>query len=606
MSQPENQNPAIKESEIALDKLYNALKNKHSFIFEAGAGAGKTYSLIKALHYLIHENGHIFSKKHKQIACITYTNAAREEIENRIDKHHVVYTETIHAFCWSIIKSFQHEIKKLLPGIGKWEERINEYITYKQEEYSQQDENVKEESNATIEDALGKKEVIYQLGYPSIDEHQITLHHDDVLNITVKLLEKEKFRNIVYSKFPIILIDEYQDTFAPFAEALNTYFITPSSGPQIGFFGDHWQKIYGNGCGKIENEKLVYIPKNANFRSVAPIVAILNKMRPNLIQEVENPDSVGNTIVFNTNAWNGTRRTGGHWAGDLPPEHAHKYLTHVRSILEKDGWDFSPDRTKILMLTHNVLAEEQGYKQLANIFGNNDAYIKKENKYLAYFMDYLEPICEAYSSKKYGNMFSIIGSGKSGVFSHTDKEHWHKTMNRLLELREKGNIGEVIDFLLKNGKPNLPESLIKSEKYYSEYIETENEEVPHKIALLRTLRNISYKEVMAVTQFVNNHTPFATKHSVKGEEYDNVLVVIGRGWNQYNFDQMLSWFSDGVPTGKQETFERSRNLFYVVCSRPKKNLAILFTQLLSPQAINTLETWFHKDNIIALDATLPE
>lgn len=68
---------------------------------------------------------------------------------------------------------------------------------------------------------------------------------------------------------------------------------------------------------------------------------------------------------------------------------------------------------------------------------------------------------------------------------------------------------------------------------------------------------------------------------MKGAEFENVLVVCGRGWNQYNWNQMLEWSNTAVPDEKIDTFERNRNLFYVACSRPKKRLAILFTQQLS-------------------------
>ena len=89
-----------------------------------------------------------------------------------------------------------------------------------------------------------------------------------------------------------------------------------------------------------------------------------------------------------------------------------------------------------------------------------------------------------------------------------------------------------------------------------------------------------------------------TKHGVKGAEFENVLVVVGRGWNQYNFGEMLELAGASViPVAKEEAFERNRNLFYVACSRPQKRLAILFTQLLSPEAIATLESWFGADAV---------
>src|SRR3546814_3714825 len=86
---------------------------------------------------------------------------------------------------------------------------------------------------------------------------------------------------------------------------------------------------------------------------------------------------------------------------------------------------------------------------------------------------------------------------------------------------------------------------------------------------------------MARYRFIEGHTPFATKHGVKGAEFENVLVVVGRGWNKYNFAQMLEWIDAGPPPDKLEFFENNRNLFYVACSRPKVRLALLFTQVLT-------------------------
>ena len=105
-----------------------------------------------------------------------------------------------------------------------------------------------------------------------------------------------------------------------------------------------------------------------------------------------------------------------------------------------------------------------------------------------------------------------------------------------------------------------------------------------------------------MTNYHNGHSPFETKHGVKGAEFENVIVVIGRGWNRYNFNEMLELaLNPGtVPPNKQEAFERNRNLFYVVCSRPKTRLALLFTQKLSDGAMQTLRAWFGTGTIEAL------
>jgi DNA helicase-2/ATP-dependent DNA helicase PcrA len=79
------------------------------------------------------------------------------------------------------------------------------------------------------------------------------------------------------------------------------------------------------------------------------------------------------------------------------------------------------------------------------------------------------------------------------------------------------------------------------------------------------------------------------------------LVVVGRGWNRYNFEEMLALASlPKIPSEKQDAFERNRNLFYVVCSRPKRRLALLFTQKLGQDALGTLSRWFGAENINSL------
>ena len=59
-----------------------------------------------------------------------------------------------------------------------------------------------------------------------------------------------------------------------------------------------------------------------------------------------------------------------------------------------------------------------------------------------------------------------------------------------------------------------------------------------------------------------------------GEEYDNVVFVISKGWNQYQFETYAPMITGHtpIPNGKQTSYERNRNLFYVCCSRPRKRL----------------------------------
>jgi hypothetical protein len=124
------------------------------------------------------------------------------------------------------------------------------------------------------------------------------------------MLKHAKFRTLFASRYPIILIDEYQDTNAVWVEAIKAHFLGQAGSPLFGFFRDHWQKIYEEGCGEIVHPALTVIGKQAIFRSVQTIVDCFNRMRPELTQFSEDPNSTGDIRVFHINNWRATRRTG--------------------------------------------------------------------------------------------------------------------------------------------------------------------------------------------------------------------------------------------------------------------------------------------------------
>ncbi len=140
------------------------------------------------------------------------------------------------------------------------------------------------------------------------------------------------------------------------------------------------------------------------------------------------------------------------------------------------------------------------------------------------------------------------------------------------------------------------------EKDLKAYVPKDGEEMPPALQEVSKLRKVSYQEIKNLRRYLAGFSPFETKHGVKGDQFENVIVVIGRGWNHYNFGEMLE-FAGGkpIPAKKAEGFERNRNLFYVACSRSQKRLALLFTQKLSIDAIKTLAKWFGADALVELD-----
>ncbi|MEO5361716.1 MAG: ATP-dependent helicase [Nitrospirota bacterium] len=572
-------NPALQAAQEALRDIFDCIDEQNSFIVEAGAGSGKTYSLVEALKYLIKNKGKELLAQYQQVACISYTNVASNEISSRIYSHPAIHSSTIHSFCWLIIKNYQSVLRKELSiSDEKW---------------------IKKLKDLNISDGIGTRTISYdEFGHRSIKETSVSLHHDDVLELTVRLIEKyPKFRKLLVDRYPVIFIDEYQDTDKGFVDVLKKCFIDSGDKYErkllFGFFGDPWQKIYDDVCGAIEHKSLKIIFLRSNFRSSPVIINILNSMRQNPHQEAANPEAEGFVKVYHTNGWEvSNRRTGTHWKGDLPADVAHKYLDFIKKQLTSEGWDFAPEKTKILMLTHTVLANEQGYANIANVFEYKESFTKKNDPYIAFLVETVEPVSISYKNKRYGEMFQVLG-GRPYIQSQDDKKNWHNHMDELLKLRDNGTIGEVIEHLKLKDYIRLPDAVQSRED------ELNKDDENSSIDRIRNLRMIQYKEIIALTNYINNNTPFSTQHSVKGEEYENVLVVIGRGWNFYDFNKFLEEATKDVPEN-QLFYERNRNLFYVVCSRPKKRLAVLFTQELSSIAMETIKCWFGPEAVCGL------
>ena len=105
--------------------------------------------------------------------------------------------------------------------------------------------------------------VAYMLGSRYIDNGTLYLYHDDVIKLFAKFLDNIKLRRLLSLRYPIVLIDEYQDSFKILTDKFIEHFVEGSKTIQFGFFGDSWQTIYtSNGaCGKIDSNQLIEIKK---------------------------------------------------------------------------------------------------------------------------------------------------------------------------------------------------------------------------------------------------------------------------------------------------------------------------------------------------------
>ena len=275
-------------------QIIDTLQKGYNFRVEAGAGSGKTYSLNKVIEWIQVNKWKQYRKKNQHVVCITYTNAAVDVISGRLANDSFIIPSTIHSFAWNAIKQYQSTLIKF----------ISEDETFR----------------STEGDFFAIRKVEYTLGHRYNENGIMYLYHDDVIRLFAALLDNAKFRRVFSDKYPLILIDEYQDSLKPIIDRFLEYFISLNSGPQFGFFGDSWQTIYqsNKACGLIQHENIVEIKKGANFRSAPKIVDLLNFIRPELPQRSAIDNFAGEVTVITCDDYIGERRTDRNFKGDLP------------------------------------------------------------------------------------------------------------------------------------------------------------------------------------------------------------------------------------------------------------------------------------------------
>ena len=546
-----------------LEQIKQLIDKKQSFLLEAGAGSGKTRTLIESLKFLIETKSKDLSDHNQYIACITYTNVAVDEINERIDNNPLVLALTIHEFLWHVIKNYQKELKL-------------EIIKYDKEESKNPIEN--------LDEILRTEKITYSQYGRRFENGKIT--HEDVINFSSKIFEKyPKIGKIVTNKFPYIFIDEYQDTEERTVKLIIEDLLLNNEGRiTIGFFGDSMQKIYNQGVGKIEHDKLVKITKEDNYRCSKQVINLLNELRPELIQNAAGENKNGSISFISCN-------------NDLTNQNNYQ---KTLEFLKSEGWDFNSSKeeildTKVLMLTHRGIADKLGYNRILatySILGRwgRDRLLNKEELFANFILNKIERLVELIENKKYGLFIKLLGISDYKIIKHEDKKIINDLVNELANLRKNKTVKEVLDYVFDNNLLVQPIKMI-------EFIDTiEEEGNENKKEFYDSLMKLDYYEFISLYKYIEDLTPFSTKHGVKGAEFDNVLVVVDdSAWNQYKFNDVF-----GNVTTNQNRFQRSLNLLYVCCSRAKNNLVVLSLSSMDNAALKTIDKWF-KGNVINIE-----
>ncbi len=525
-----------------LEELLPIVQQGKNFLLSGGAGSGKTYTLIQILNAIFRD------KPKSTVACITFTKVAANEIRSRTPYENL-WISTIHEFLWSCISLYQENLKKSL-------------VTLLEMEKSAQGTGIKSEEIYNLEFFKDKK--IQYRDYQKLEDGIVS--HNAVLKLANYMFKTyPTLSRILKSKYEYILIDEYQDSEKQVIQIFLDYLSEDKYKKNvIGFFGDSMQSIYSQGIGDINNYILngvvQEVIKNDNYRCSTSVINLLNKVRPSLIQEPSENNKKGSvTFLYSRSAIS---------------------IANVKNNIVFNNWDFKSEDTKELYLTHRLVAKENDFSEIYDLYAmNNDRLIKEDNQdSLIKHLFKIQEIIYLYTTKSFNE---FIKKTDYKLKKLSDKEILKSKIDSLKNFQGK-TIEEVIDLA-----DTL--NLVKKDDVFIEFINN-----PEKAEIYNKVKNLKQSQIVNVYNYVKDYSPFSTQHNIKGAEFENVFVVLDNGnWNLYNFEHLFSG------TGNERTIERTKKLFYVCCSRAKENLVVYF-QNPSVAAIGKAQYWFGVDRVIEI------
>lgn len=634
------------ELEPEVQEIFKLIDTKENFLLSGGAGSGKTYSLVQVIRQVIAEN------PSAKIACMTYTNAAVKEIEERVN-HNNLNVTTIHDFLWDNIKHFQKELKAALVVLLNDEE----VTTISIDEASPIPDNYYD----SCEEGIQYKEFL------KLKEGIIS--HDELLVIASYLFEHyPKLSDILKDKYAFIFIDEYQDTSKLVIEIFLNHFTKSLKQNIVGFFGDAMQSIYDDTVGNLDAyaDKVKEIKKEQNRRNPKTVIDLANRLRTDGIIQVPSTDNNAPNIL------DGILKVGNIKFIYSANADVSKVKDHLG---EKFDWNFGvPNETKELNLTHNLIADKAGFRTLMDIYDKdpiiglkNDVLKKiKDNKknnvaeVEILETDTFDVVVDKFQLKNrqrqlkkdvllqdelnetlYGQLkdklFSEVrkiyldkdaliddkkkdekdenkkGSKRDNLIKHLFKIqtnislYQNKQYNEFLRITDyKNRINSIAD--KKILKENIESLVNVGVKTIEEVIEEANEKgiciiddkltdfKAHKEYLYNRVKSIKFSEFQLLFAYLEGKTPFSTQHKTKGTEFNNVLVILDNGgWNNYNFENLF------LGNGTATVLDRTQKIFYVCCTRAKENLAVFYHNP-SIAVITKAKEWFGDGNVINLDS----
>lgn len=588
-------------------------ENPKCFFVFAGAGSGKTRSLIKTLTFLDETLGNWLLANRKQIAVITYTNAACDEISRRLHYKSIFTVSTIHSFLWELIKNYQSDIKEWLINA------INLEIVELEEK--QQKGKVGKTSEKRAEDIRKKQDRLAKISttrrftYNPNGENTgyDSLSHSEVIKMGSEFIcAEDTMQDILISQYPILLIDESQDTKKELVDALFSVCNKHKGKFIVGMFGDTMQRIYQDGKENLSQcipDDWVKPEKIMNHRSASRIVTLANAIRLTVDTQQQRPRSdaeAGNVRLFIV-------------PSDADKEETEQRVAEIMSVETGDGAWCDNNQYKSLILEHHMAANRFGflelYTPLNEVSAFNTSLRDGSIPELSFLAKVISPLVQAY---KADNDFEVLKIVKA-YSPLMDSKKWlsladqakalqqiESAVENLMELWKDNAIPTCLDVL----RSIQDTGLFKLDERVDNILSDPVIEEPIRIAALRNALSVPFTTLEKYFAYVTDNTRFATHQGVKGLEFPRVMVIMDDAESKGFLFSYEKLFGAKPKTetdirnereGKDNSITRTTRLFYVACTRAQKSLALIaYTQDCKAVKSTAMENNWFKDSEIRL------
>lgn len=602
-----------------------------SFFLFAGAGSGKTRSLVNTLILLRQKYGKRLKLRGQRIAIITYTNAACDEIISRIDNNPVFSVSTIHSFVWDIIKDFQKDIKDWL--CNNLKEQIAELQEQQQNGRGGKAAMDREKSIISKEKRIQNLNNIKRFTYnPNADNRgRDSLNHSEVISLGAYFFtQKELMQRILIKKFPILLIDESQDTNKELMNAFLEVQMKYENEFSLGLFGDTMQRIYNDGkidLGRNLPHNWAKPAKIMNHRCPPRIIKLINRIRTVVDQQEQRarsgkPEGTVHMFIFPATAQKGSAEN--------------TVAEKMAAITGDPMWCGAEADFKALILEHHMAANRLGFldlfEPLYKVETLRTGLLAGTLPGLRLFTQLVLPIVKAHEVGDQFDIARVVRKYSPLLNSKTMLAMREQQLQQLQTAREAvaqlvslwadGKDPRMIDVLQCIAKTNLfeiPDGLHPiafrdaEEQRFAEAPETDvetqlSENNENLLDAWDNALKAPFSQVRAYEPYVMNQSSFATHQGVKGLEFQRVMVIIddneARGF-LFSYEKLFGAKEKTATDIKNEkenkdsSIERTRRLFYVTCSRAEKSLAIVAYSS-EPAKIRQhvlAENWFEENEV---------